>query len=146
MHAPILLLGAGRNIGLALASRLLVAGQPVYLTYRTESAAVFDLQRRFPAQVLGCYALDVREPGALNALFAAIERGGKGLGAVVDTIGPLCEVPLQTLDGAAFADIVSTNLLQAFDVARLARPALLAQGGRAAGLFHPRRSRKAGRL
>lgn len=129
MNDPILLIGSGRNVGQALAARLLAAGHSVFLTHRTEDAPSRALERDFPTQVLGNFALDVREPGALNALFFEIERAGRGLAAVVDSVGPLCEEPLATLSGTAFADLVSTNLLQAFDVARLARPFFLERGG-----------------
>ena len=111
----ILVTGAGSGIGRATARRFLDAGWSVVLTGRREDRLHETAGGHEAAQVIPC---DVTDPASVDALFTAIERGGR-LDALFNNAGT--NVAGRTIDEISVADwrtVCDTNITGMFLVAR----------------------------
>ena len=111
----ILVTGAGSGIGRAAARRFLDAGWSVVLTGRREDRLHETAGGHEAAQVIPC---DVTDPASVDALFTAIEKGGR-LDAVFNNAGT--NVAGRTIDEISVADwrtVCDTNITGMFLVAR----------------------------
>ena len=130
-QAPVLILGAGGNIGLHIARRLVRDDQQVLLSYRTVPNDVIELQMSSPDLVMGVFPLDARTSSALQRFFSRVREKTDRLHALINCVGPFMERPLLDTSEEQFDDLVQTNLVQAFCAARLAYPLFVANcGGR----------------
>ena len=125
-RAPILILGAGQNVGLYLAKRLIQDNQPVILSFRSKPDDAVGLQLDFPKHVLGAFPLDARTPSAVTRFFEQVNGITDRLSGLVNCIGPWLKKPLMDTDDTAFEELVQGNLVQAFSVARNAFPLMKA--------------------
>ncbi|EMM0381513.1 dihydromonapterin reductase [Pluralibacter gergoviae] len=76
---PILITGAGRRIGLALARHFLNQQQPVIVSYRTRYASVDELE----AAGATCIAADISTPAGVEAFAEQVKARAGGLRAVL---------------------------------------------------------------
>lgn len=128
IEAPLMILGAGANIGLGLARRFADEGRHLILSYRSRPDDVVELQMRYPKQIQ-IAALDARSSSAVERIFEKISFEGGKLSGLINCIGPFLEKPLKETEDADFEDMVQGNLVQAFAAARRAYPLLCANGG-----------------
>jgi dihydromonapterin reductase/dihydrofolate reductase len=77
--APILITGAGQRIGLHCARRLLEAGQPVIVSYRSMREGVSELQ----ALGATCIAADFSSEAGILAFIARLKESSGSLRAIV---------------------------------------------------------------
>ncbi len=112
--APVLVLGAGQNLGLHIARRLVEENRPVLLSYRSDPEAVIDLQVKKPELVRGCFPLDARTPSSVLRFFERIYETTESLAGVVNTIGPFHRRSLMETSPETFEALFEGNLLQAF--------------------------------
>ena len=104
--APILITGASQRVGLHCARRLLEAGQPVIVSYRSERPALDELRR------LGALALpaDFSDEAGILAFIELLHRHTDRLRAIVHNASDwLREEPGQ--EAQAFARMVSVHML-----------------------------------
>jgi NAD(P)-dependent dehydrogenase (short-subunit alcohol dehydrogenase family) len=124
----LLLTGASRGLGRAVAEAALAAGHQLVAGARTP-AQLDDLAARYGADRLRVVALDVVDPAAAEAAVrTAVEAFGR-LDVVVNNAGyaDLAAVEDVTLD--AFRAQIDTNLLGVVNVTKAALPVLREQGG-----------------
>jgi NAD(P)-dependent dehydrogenase (short-subunit alcohol dehydrogenase family) len=117
--------GAGRGIGKAIAARLARDGATLSLLAR----GVDDL--RAAAEEIGgafVYRVDIRDRDAVDAGFAAAAEANGPLHALVANSG--IGGPNDAGDGDRFYDLVQTNLVGTYDCVRAALRHLAAEGRR----------------
>ncbi len=125
--------GGSRGIGLAVAAALVKDGARVAITgldrARLESATA-ELVRLAgdPARVHGA-AVDVRERGAIEALFADVERRFGGLDTLVNNAGLGVFADVAAMTDADWHRQIDTNLTGVFYCTRAAIPAMRRAGG-----------------
>ncbi len=127
--APVLILGAGKNVGLAMARKLVAESRPVILSYRRSPEDVVALQIEHPDLVRAAIPLDARTPGAVGRFFDKVRENTDRLGGLVNAIGPWLKKPLLETSDDEFEDLLQGNLVQAFASVRQAAPLLRANGG-----------------
>lgn len=130
----ILITGAGRGIGRALAETASAAGHRVALNYRSAGGAAEaqGLAARLTADGGEVCALqaDVTVAAEAEQLVAgAVARFGR-LDAVVNNAGVGERIAIEALDEAAFTRTLHANLTSAFLVSQAAWPRMRAGGGR----------------
>lgn len=128
----VLVTGAARRIGRALALSLAAAGADVVITYRDSQADADSLVAEL--RVLGSNALalpcDVREEASVNqAVQAAIAHLG-GLDILVNNAGAFETLVLEEISAAQWDAMFETNTRGPFLVARAAHAALKSAHGR----------------
>ena len=104
--APILITGASQRVGLHCARRLLEAGQPVIVSYRSERPALDELRQ------LGALTLpaDFADEAGILAFIDLLHRHTDRLRAIVHNASDwLREAPGQ--EAAAFARMVNVHML-----------------------------------
>jgi len=126
--APIIILGAGANIGLSLARRLIAERRPVILSYRRQPEAAVTLQAEHPDLVRGAFALDARTSSAMERFFEHVRSVTDSAYALINCIGPIVEAPLSEMSDDNFENMVQGNLTQAFHAIRRVLPLLRANG------------------
>lgn len=127
--APILILGAGRNIGLAVAKRFVESGRRVVLSFRSSPDEAVGLRMEHPELVLGVFPLDATTPSATVRFFRRVGETTDRLSAVVNAIGPFAEKALLESSDDEFEMLLQGNLVQAFSTARLSLPFFARNGG-----------------
>jgi 3-oxoacyl-[acyl-carrier protein] reductase len=128
----ILITGASRGIGRALAAAASREGHQVVINYRgrtDEVQALAEELGRGTGQAIGlqadvCIAKDVD-----RLIGATIEQFGR-LDCVVNNAGIGERIPLDALDEAAFSRTIHANLTSAFLVSQAAWPYMAKRGGR----------------
>jgi NAD(P)-dependent dehydrogenase (short-subunit alcohol dehydrogenase family) len=127
----VLVTGAGRGLGRAIATAMAAAGGRIVLAARTRAeidAVAADLART-GAQT-AAVACDVRDAAQVDALVgAAVQRFG-GLDVLVNNAGVFRMAPVADTDEATWDVLLDTNLKGAFLVTRAALPHLVARRGR----------------
>ena len=111
----ILVTGASRGIGRAIAERFVAAGDRVATLHRSGE---------LPAGVLGVPG-DVRDTAAVDAAFTAIEAEQGPVEVVVANAGITRDGLLMRMSDEDFADVLDTNLTGAFRVARRASTSMI---------------------
>ncbi|WP_159809455.1 3-oxoacyl-ACP reductase FabG [Cellulomonas citrea] len=111
----ILVTGASRGIGRAIAERFVAQGDRVATLHRSGE---------LPAGVLGVPG-DVRDTAAVDAAFTAIEAEQGPVEVVVANAGITRDGLLMRMSDEDFADVLDTNLTGAFRVARRASTSMI---------------------
>lgn len=128
----ILVTGAARGLGRALAVAAAGEGHHVAINYRSDRAGAEALAAelsRGPGKAIALQA-DVTDAAAVRQLVdCAVEQLG-GLDCVVNNAGIGTVIGLDALDEATFSGILHANVTSAFLVSQAAWPHMLAQGGR----------------
>ena len=114
-----LVTGAGQGIGLVLARGLAEAGATVILSGRDE-AKLARAVAALKAEGLGAHAcaFDVTDAAAIDRGVAAAERDTGPIDILVNNAGIQRRGPLETMDEAAWREVLDTNLTGAFLAAR----------------------------
>jgi 3-oxoacyl-[acyl-carrier protein] reductase len=121
--AVTLVTGSARGLGRAVARALGARGDRVHVVWR---GAAGDLEREFPGRV---HHADLGEPGAAEALVAAVLARDGRLDHVVHAVGEYTSGPLETLDPDDLGRMFESNVATTFRIARAARAALRASSG-----------------
>jgi 3-oxoacyl-[acyl-carrier protein] reductase len=111
----VLVTGANRGIGLAVAQAFAAAGDRVTATYRTAP----------PPPGLFAVRCDVTDAEAVNQAFTAAEQRHGPVEVVVANAGITRDRLLSHMTEDEFADVVDTNLTAAYRIARRAVPAMV---------------------
>lgn len=131
----ILITGAARGIGRAVAEAAAAAGAVVGVNYRTSEAAAGDLRDRYPEHVVLLKA-DVRDPVAVAEMVLAFAARAGGIDVLVNNAGAVAETGLLVRQpAAALRDTVETNLLGAVYATQAALGVMVRQR-RGLILFH----------
>ncbi len=116
----VLVTGAARGLGLAVARRRLAHGDRVHVAWRSSADRASLLEREFPGRV---HRADLARDGDAQALLrAVVERDGR-VDALVHAVGDYAEGPLERGSVADLARLFESNVLTAartFDAARVA--------------------------
>jgi 3-oxoacyl-[acyl-carrier protein] reductase len=121
MGRSVLVTGANRGIGLAIARRLAEAGDGVTVTSRSGD----------PVEGLTVAACDVRDSAQVDAAFKVAEEAHGPVEVVVANAGITRDQLLALMSEDDFAEVVNTNLTGAFRVAKRAvRPMIRLRRGR----------------
>jgi 3-oxoacyl-[acyl-carrier protein] reductase len=124
----VLITGAGRGIGAAIAATLARAGHAVALNYRRSSEEAHALAAKLVAEDHRAVAVgaDVASESEVEAMFAEVARR---LGPVEDVIhcaAPLpVPAPFERLEWDAFQAQIDTQLRGAFNCAKAALPGMI---------------------
>ena len=131
--APVVLVsGAARRVGAAIARSLHAAGASTLLHYResaTEAAALAEELNALRPGSAACAQADLRDTAASARLVeAAVERYGR-LDALVNNASSFFATPIGAITEAAWDDLMGSNLKGPLFLAQAAAPHLAAAGG-----------------
>ena len=132
-HRPVVLVtGAARRIGAAIACHLHAHGWNVALHYRTSAAAAERLAAELGAERPGsaaCFAAELAAPANAPALVAAVlERFGR-LDALVNNASNFYPTPLPDVTPGQWEDLLGTNARAPFFLTQAAAPELARRRG-----------------
>ncbi len=128
----ILLTGAARGMGVAIARACAAQGARLILHYHASAAAARALQDDLAGAVIGCAGEDLNQPGAGARLWAAARAFGQPITALVNNAGIYAASPL---DGdleawrQGWAANLAVNLLAPAELSRCAVSDFRARGG-----------------
>lgn len=130
----ILVTGASRGIGRAIAVELVKEGATVIGTATTESGAksiTEALQALNPGQKSHGVVLNVTDPGACDATIDTIVKEFGGLNVLVNNAGITKDQLAMRMKDEEWDDVIATNLSAVFRLSRaVLRPMMKARGGR----------------
>jgi len=121
-----LVTGAGRGIGAAVARRLSAAGHRVALTARS-SGELEALAAELPGPALALPA-DVTDAGAVDGVFAAVERAWGPVEVLVLNAGAGTSAPLHRTSDDDWQRMLDLNLTAPFRMLRRAVPGMVDHG------------------
>lgn len=128
----VLVTGAARRVGAAIARSLHAAGADVMLHYRSSAAEAARLAAELEALRPGSAATaqaDLLDAAALAGLVAAtVNRFGR-LDALVNNASSFYATPVGAIDEAAWTDLMGSNLKGPLFLSQAAAPHLAAVGG-----------------
>lgn len=128
----VLITGAARRVGRAIALELHAAGANVLLHYRKAADDARALAGELNAQRPGsafCQAADLLDLGALSALVdVTLEQFGR-LDALINNASSFFATPLGQIDLAAWDDLIGSNLRAPLFLTQAAAPHLRATRG-----------------
>lgn len=130
---PILITGAGRNVGAHLARRLLEDGRPVIAHYRGDSDELAALREAGVTTVRG----DLTDTAAIHAVAAAVAEAAPRLGGIVHNASAFARTPEDS--DAAVADFERywrIHMLAPWLLNRLLEPRLAGTAERPADIVH----------
>lgn len=131
--APILVTGAGRNVGAHLARRLIETGRPVIAHYRTITDEVTALREAGVPLVQGDFA----DAGAVRATAAAVTEAAPRLSGIVHNASAFARTPADTDAAAAdFERYWAVHMLAPWLLNRLLAPQLDGSAERPADIVH----------
>lgn len=136
-----LVTGAGRRIGAAIARALFRDGFRLALHYRRSAAEARALARELEAERPGsaaCFAADLVQAGAAEALAEAVLARFGRLDALVNNASTYRPTPFGAVDHAAWRELVGANLEGHFFLAQALAPALRAARGAVVNLTDAR--------
>lgn len=118
----VLVTGASRGIGRAIAVAFAASGWQVFACAKTSQNALLQLQEEY-----GCipFLADVSDPSQVEALFAGIAAYTPHLDALINNAGIAYMGLLQDMSVDAWDQVLNTNLRSAFLCSRLALPAMI---------------------
>lgn len=124
----LLITGASRGLGLAMAAEALERGHRVYAGVRDpekKNARLIELESRFGGKLV-CVRLDVTDESGIAELAAEMNREGRTLGAIVNNAAVLEErnTPIERVDMEAVARSFDINLFGTMRVAKHFLPLL----------------------
>ena len=129
----VLITGASRRIGAAIATRLHGAGMRVAIHYRGSGAEATALRNRLNDSRQGSaevFQADLLDEGAPARLVAAVAEHFGGLFALVNNASTFYPTPLGEIDEASWKDLIGSNLKVPVFLSQAAAPHLLeARGG-----------------
>jgi 3-oxoacyl-[acyl-carrier protein] reductase len=117
MSRTVLVTGGNRGIGLVIARRLAAGGDRVTVTSRSGE----------PVEGLAVVPCDVRDETSVDEAFAKVEAADGPVEVLVSNAGIVSDQVLLLMREQQFAEVVDTNLLGAYRVARRAVRGMLAQ-------------------
>lgn len=131
--APILITGAGRNVGAHLARRLMADGRPVIVHYRTPTADVDALTAAGAATVQG----DLDSAAGIHAVAVAVAAAAPRLGGIVHNASAFARTPDDTDDATAdFERYWAVHMLAPWLLDRLLGPRLTGTAQRPADIVY----------
>lgn len=128
----VLVTGAAKRVGRAIACELHAAGANVMIHYRSAQAEAVALAAEFNArrpQSAACRQADLLDNAALRALVEATVAQFGGLDALVNNASSFYSTPLDGIDQAAWDDLIGSNLKAPLFLAQAAAPYLKAARG-----------------
>ncbi|MDR5730391.1 MAG: SDR family NAD(P)-dependent oxidoreductase [Terriglobia bacterium] len=128
----VLITGAARKIGRALAHALAEAGADVAITYRDSDKAAEETLRELAASGQRAMALrcDVRDPASVRTSVAAVLDEFGRLDILINNAGVFATASLESISVAEWDEMFETNTRGAFLMAQAAHPHLKASNGR----------------
>lgn len=115
----VIVTGASRGIGAAIAQAMSAEGARVALTYRTNSAAAEDVASQCSGETM-LLSLDVTDRASVElAMNAVVTQWGR-LDVLVNNAGYLKQQPFQTIDDEDWSQTVDTNLKGVFLTSQIA--------------------------
>lgn len=125
-----LVTGASRGIGRAIATTLAARGAKVIGTATSETGAAAISEALAPQGGQG-RVLDVRDPGAGDALIDAIVKEHGSLGVLINNAGVTRDQLLLRMKDSDWAEVIETDLTAVFRLSRAAvKPMMKARYGR----------------
>ena len=115
MQRSVLVTGGNRGIGLAIARALAEAGHRVAVTHRGDPP---------PGDFLAVRC-DVTEPATVEAAFTEVEKTHGPVEILVSNAGVTRDMLVLEMEDKDFQEVLETNLVGAFRVARRALPGML---------------------
>lgn len=128
----VLVTGAARRVGAAIACRLHGAGATVALHYRAAATEARMLVEEFETLRPGsaaAFAADLLDTAALPALVAAVVARFGRLDGLVNNASSFYPTAVGTIDEAAWSDLVGSNFKAPLFLTQAAAPHLAAAGG-----------------
>ena len=129
----VLVTGAGRGIGRALAESFAAAGAELALHYRSSRASVEELAKRLPGKGHRCHVAELSDPVACAALVSEVAQQHGRLDILVNNAGIYEVRPLQGLGyaewQATWQRTLATNLVAPANLCFLAAEIMKRQGG-----------------
>lgn len=125
----LLITGAAKGIGRAIAEAAAARGYNVVVNYNTSAEAAAELAERL-GKITGALAVraDVSDAAAVDGMFAAAERRFGKVTDVVNNAGVSWTGLLTDMDEAEYAKVIDTNLKGMVTVTKRAVPAMVARG------------------
>ncbi|MCD8224420.1 MAG: SDR family oxidoreductase [Clostridiales bacterium] len=126
----VLITGASRGIGKAIALRFAQEGYEVIITCAHREQELFQTQQEIKALHAGCMAClcDAGDFGACEKLFEQIHTRCGGLDVLVNNAGVSYVGLLQDMSLADWENILHNNLTSVFNCCKLAIPPMLKAG------------------
>ena len=128
----VLVTGAAKRVGRAIACELHAAGANLMIHYRSAQAEAVALAAEFNArrpQSAACCQADLLDISALRALVEATVTQFGGLDALVNNASGFYSTPLASIDQAVWDDLIGSNLRAPLFLAQAAAPYLKAARG-----------------
>lgn len=123
----VLVTGASRGIGAAIARSLGGNAHPIAITYRSDAdgaeSVVSDIQERGGQAT--AFQADVKDPERMESCFAALESEFGWVSVLVNNAGTRVDGLSMELDEAAWRTVLDTNLSAAYWCMRRALPSML---------------------
>jgi NAD(P)-dependent dehydrogenase (short-subunit alcohol dehydrogenase family) len=126
MSYDILITGANRGLGLALAESLLAGGHRVHALNRHDSPPLTRLQAKYP-QLLRCYTADVTDETSVRQALEEISLHTGGLDIVLNNAAvhlDQARLPLEQVDFSVYLPAFQANSVGPLVVAKYALPLL----------------------
>lgn len=126
MKRTVLVTGANRGIGLAIARQLAELGYSVLLGSRDLKAgedAAKSLRRA--GLEIEAVPIDLTDPAAIDAALNAINKSGRHIDALVNNAGVLHEKPILELTDAEIADSIAVHLAGPLRLVRALAPKMI---------------------
>lgn len=129
---PVLITGAGRRIGLALAKDFLARGQPVIVSFRTRYPAMDELER---AGAL-CLFADFATDGGIKAFADAVMQQCSGLRALIHNASAWQAESPSVPFADTLAAMLQIHVSAPYLLNHLLEPLLRGQGHSSADIIH----------
>lgn len=127
--AAVLVTGAGRGIGRAIACRLAATGLPVMINFQRDSASAAAARDDIVAQGgrAELFEADVRRPDAVRAMLAAVKARGHWVHTLVNNAGITRDNLAATMRAEEWSDVLDVSLTGAFHVTQACLSAMIAR-------------------
>jgi len=128
MKRTVLVTGANRGIGLAIARRLAEIGNSVLLGSRDLKAGEAAAKSLRPELDVEAVHMDLGDVAALDAALRKIEKSGRQVDILVNNAGVLHEKPILELTDAEIGDSIAAHLAGPLRLIRALTPGMIARG------------------
>jgi len=129
MKRTVLVTGANRGIGLAIARRLAESGNSVLLGSRDLKAGEIAARSlRRPELDIEAVHMDLGDAAAIDAALRNIEKSGRQVDILVNNAGVLHEKPILDLTDAEIGDSIAAHLTGPLRLIRTLTPGMIARG------------------